>query len=44
MLEEFNPIWRDKIRAATGGPSSFELTADEIRRVTDAKIHPDNRK
>ena len=44
MLEEFNPIWRDKIRAATGGPSFFELTADEIRRVTDAKIHPDNRK
>jgi uncharacterized protein len=45
MLEEFNPIWRDKVRAATtGGSGSFELTADEIRRVTDAKIHPDNRK
>jgi uncharacterized protein len=45
MLEEFNPIWRNKVRAATrGGAESSRLTADEIRRVTDAKIHPDNRK
>lgn len=44
MLEEFNPIWRQKLRAAGSGSSgSYALTADEIGRVANAMIHPDNR-
>jgi uncharacterized protein len=41
MLEEFQPIWRQKVRAARRG--EYTLTADEIRRVLEARIHPDNR-
>lgn len=41
MLEEFNPIWRDKVRSGTW--DSFELTAAEIRRIADAAVHPTNR-
>ena len=44
MLEEFNPIWRQKIRSnQLGSSGSYTLTADEIDRVVKAKIHPDNR-
>lgn len=39
MLTEFNPIWRRKIREM----GDYQLTADEIKQVIDAKIHPDNR-
>jgi uncharacterized protein len=45
MLEAFNPIWRVKVREAmSGGRNSFELSPQEIKTVTDALIHPDNRK
>lgn len=45
MLEEFNPIWRDKLRnLPSGGRESRLLTAAEIRQVIGAAIHPDKRK
>ena len=44
MLEEFNPIWRQKIRSnQLASSGSYTLTADEIDRVVKARIHPDNR-
>ncbi len=39
MLAEFRPIWRTKVRAMTG----FGLSPEEIRRITDASVHPDHR-
>jgi uncharacterized protein YfbU (UPF0304 family) len=39
MLEEFRPIWRRKIRDM----GDYALTVGEIRQVTAAKVHPDNR-
>ena len=46
MLEEFNPLWREKVRAADYRVDAdlYALTAEEVRRVTDAAIHPDNRR
>ncbi len=41
MLEEFRPIWRQKVQAARHG--GYNLTADEILRVLEARTHPDNR-
>ena len=37
MFEEFNPIWRQKIRSNQfWGSGSYTLTADEIDRVVKA--------
>lgn len=45
MLEEFNPIWREKTRSHSRKErSSYNLTASEIMRVADAAVHPDNRR
>ncbi|WP_454044680.1 YfbU family protein [Cellulosimicrobium sp. Marseille-Q8652] len=41
MLEEFRPIWRQKVQAARHG--EYNLTTTEIRRVLDARTHPDSR-
>lgn len=39
MLAEFNPIWKRKIREM----GDYQLSAQEVRQVIDAKVHPDNR-
>lgn len=39
MRAEFNPIWRRKMREM----GDYKLTAEEIKRVIDSKVHPDNR-
>jgi hypothetical protein len=44
MFEEFNPIWRQKLRSAPLGSSgTHTLTAEEIERVVNARVHPENR-
>jgi len=45
MLEVFQPIWRIRLENfMSHKPGGSALTAEEIRRVTDAQIHPDNRR
>jgi uncharacterized protein YfbU (UPF0304 family) len=45
MLDEFNPIWREKTRShSRNGRGSYNLSKSEIKRVTDASTHPDNRR
>jgi uncharacterized protein YfbU (UPF0304 family) len=41
MLEAYEPIWRSIIRR--GGRPRNLLTADELRQVTAAAVHPSNR-
>ncbi len=44
MLEEFNPIWKERVRQMTiGGSFNAQLSLAEIRQITDAVVHPDNR-
>lgn len=44
MLDEFQPIWREKTRGAMlARPSRYQLTKDELKTVIDAAIHPSNR-
>lgn len=43
MLEVFQPIWKRKIREGSHGATGMLLTVDEIRKITEARIHPTNR-
>lgn len=43
MLEVFTPIWRDKIRSASGEPGSFDLSREELAKVAAASVHPSRR-
>lgn len=42
MLEEFLPIWKSKVQEMR--PDGYDLSVEEIRRVVDAAVHPDNRR
>ncbi len=39
MLAEFDPIWRRKVREM----GDYQLSAEEIKQVIGAKVHPDHR-
>jgi uncharacterized protein YfbU (UPF0304 family) len=41
MLQAYEPIWRGVVRR--GGRTDYLLTADELRRVAAAAIHPSHR-
>lgn len=41
MLEVYEPIWREKLRADRhDGPGVFDLSRDELARVAAARMHP----
>jgi uncharacterized protein YfbU (UPF0304 family) len=39
MLAEFRPIWHRKLREM----GDYKLTAEAVKQVIDAKVHPENR-
>ncbi|MEU4391419.1 YfbU family protein [Kribbella sp. NPDC023855] len=41
MLEAYEPIWRGVVRR--GGRTDYLLTADELRQVAAAALHPSRR-
>lgn len=43
MVVEFNPLWREKLRHASGNRDAYILSRDEIARVIGAAVHPSNR-